>query len=149
MSTVSAQFCSTCLPDVHHSWVPIRFPSFANRLKRRRPNYARWHHRSIGIWRRFVHAVSNVIQKRATSPPEISQPIWNAGSAAVQSSPARFLRQRGSGAGRSVTPNWLEQRLPVFFWARLRFGYFAANSFERPSSTHQIEVLRFYHLPIL
>jgi serine/threonine protein kinase len=26
MFTVSAQFCSTCLPDVHHSWVPIRFP---------------------------------------------------------------------------------------------------------------------------
>src|SRR5205814_4258586 len=45
--------------------------------------------------------------------------------------------------------NWLEQRLPVFFWARLRFGHFAASSFERRSSTHQIEVLRFYHLPIL
>jgi serine/threonine-protein kinase len=25
MFTVSAQFCSPCLPDVHHSWVPIRF----------------------------------------------------------------------------------------------------------------------------
>jgi serine/threonine-protein kinase len=27
----------------------------------------------------------------------------------------RFHLQRGSGAGRSVTPNWLEQRLPVCF----------------------------------
>ena len=26
MFTVSAQFCSTCLPGVRHSWVPIRFP---------------------------------------------------------------------------------------------------------------------------
>src|SRR5205823_347638 len=72
-----------------------------------------------------------------------------AGHAAVESSPGRFHPQRGCGAGPSVTPNWLEQRLPVFFWGRLRFGYFAANSFERRSSTHQIEVLRFYHLPIL
>jgi TolB-like protein len=51
-----------------------------------------------------------VIQKRATSPPKILQPIWNAGSQAVQSLPARFHLQRGSGAGRGVTPNWLEQR---------------------------------------
>src|SRR6267142_5930507 len=127
MSTVLAQFCSACLPDVHHSWVPIRFPLFAKRLKRRRPNYARWRHRSIEIWKRFVHAVSNVIQKHATSPPETSEPIWNAGWAAVQSSLARFHAQRGSGAGHVVTRNWLEQRLPVSFWARLRFGYFAAN----------------------
>src|SRR6266576_924646 len=82
-STVSARFCSTCLPDVHHSWVPIRFPLFARRLKRRRPNSARWHHRSIATWRRFAHDASNVIQKRATSPLATSQPIWNAGSAAV------------------------------------------------------------------
>src|SRR5258707_7827645 len=128
MSTVSAQFCSTCLPDDHHFWVPIRFPLFAKRLKRRRPNYARWHHRSIAIWRRFVHDASNVIQKRATSPPATSQPIWNAGSTAVQSSPGRFHPQRGSGAGRSVIPNWLEQRLPVYFWARLPFGHFVATS---------------------
>ena len=62
-----------------------------------------------------MHAVSNVIQKRVTSPPETSQPIWNAGSTAVQLSPARFHPQRGSGAGRGVTPNWLERRLPVSF----------------------------------
>src|SRR5262249_40165309 len=99
--------------------------------KRRRPNYVRWHHRSIGIWRRFVHAVSNVIQKRATSPLATLQRIWNAGSAAGQSSPARFHLQRGSGGGRSVTPNSLEQRLRVSFWALLRFVCFAANSSDR------------------
>src|SRR5439155_21458896 len=130
MSTVSAQFCSTCLPDVHHSWVPIRFPLFARRLKRRHPNSARWHHRSIATWRRFAPDASNVIQKRATSPLATSQPTWNAGSTAVQSSPARFHLRRGSGVGRSAIPNWLEQRLPVSFYARLRFGYLASTSSE-------------------
>jgi len=50
-----------------------------------------------------VHTVSNVIQKRVTSPPETSQPIWNAGSAAVQSSLVRCHLRCGSGAGRVVT----------------------------------------------
>ena len=62
-----------------------------------------------------MNAVSNVIQKRATSPPEISQLIWNAGSMAGRLLPVRSHLQRECGAGRSVTPNWLEQRLPVSF----------------------------------
>ena len=53
-----------------------------------------------------MHAASNVIQKRATSPPETSQLTSNAGSwtrivACPVSPPAR------TGAGRSVSqPNW-------------------------------------------
>jgi len=61
-------FCLTCLPDVHHrgfqSVSVIRKAS-----ESRHPNYARWHHRSIEIWKRFVHAARSD-QKRATSPPE-------------------------------------------------------------------------------
>ena len=58
--------------------------------------------------------------------------------------PARFHHQRGSGAGRVVTRNWLEQRLPVSFWARLRFRYFAAelSPTNNPAVAHTTVIYR-------
>ncbi|PYL54540.1 MAG: hypothetical protein DMF33_00945, partial [Verrucomicrobia bacterium] len=69
--------------------------------------------------------------------------IWNAGSAAGQSSLARFHLQRGSGAGRVVIPNWLARALRVLYSARLRSRSSAVMFFERRSLIRLTRLLQF------
>src|SRR5439155_16249210 len=115
MFTASARFSSTCSLAAHRLWDPTRLPSFGRPRKRRHRNCARSHTRTTGIWKRFVHAVSSAIQKRATSLREISRLIWSAGSTGARSSRGRSHLPRESGAGRDVIRSWLPQALPVSF----------------------------------
>jgi len=133
MSTVSAAVLFNVLAGRPPFLGPNPVSVIRQASETQAPKLRSWHHRSIEIWRRFVHDASNVNPKaRYQAAGDLAADLerWLDGRPIV----ARpFHPQRGSGAGRSVIPNWLEQRLPVYFWARLPFGHFAANSSGRRS----------------